>query len=190
MKKRALIIAGVILLTTVIVGVILIVRSGPSPEEGKPVEGDKVVVSQAPSGWKLIKHPVFGTTFELPPAWKITVFENGRGRLEGRFDGEGITAVVNVNRQDNLSRLTPEEMIKDGSLKAVPIIRNSITGASYTTKVTADDSPGFIENSYLLANRYFPADKLLDVSCGLSGSNYKTMILTCELILKSLQFIQ
>lgn len=193
MSKRALIIAAVIGLAIIIAGAIFLVRSRQEPPQPETQTQDLVTVfpSTETGGWRLIRHPVFGITFKFPPAWKITVFDNGKGRVEGVFFGEGINVIVNIDRQDNTERLTPEELLSQiQSLPTSEISRGTIKGVGYVTKAGSEDTPELIEESYVLINKYFIDDRILDISCSLSGPNYRTMIPTCEEIAESLQFIQ
>lgn len=177
----------------VIAGVILFVRSRQSPPQTKTQTQDLVTVSPPTEtgGWQLVRHPIFNISFKLPPAWKITVFDNGKGRTEGDFFGVGATAVINIDQKSNPTGLNPDKFIEENKkLNPFRVNRGLIQGIGYVTKETAEDDPGPVEDSYFLVNQYFISDKVLAVSCGLSGPNYKTMIPTCEEITKSLQFNQ
>jgi hypothetical protein len=191
MKRKALIVAGIILLLIISMLATSLTGRKDSQEENQTAEAEIVTLSQLPNGWRLVKHPVYGVSLELPPAWGITVFENGKGKIEGSFLGAGVGAVININREDNVDGLTPEGLLNQNkNNQAAEITQNSVKGVSYVTKLGSEDLPGFINDSYLLVNDYFLGDEILNISCSLSGPNYKLMIPTCEKIVKSLQFIQ
>ena len=193
MSKRTLIVIVVIGLLIIIAGAIFLLRSGQESPQGETEPQNLVTVSPPTEtgGWRLIRHPVFGITFRLPPGWEIRLFEDGRGRIEGVFFGEGINAIVNIDRQDNTERLTPEKLLSQiQSFPASEISRGTVKGVSYVTKAGSEDTPELIGESYVLINKYFIDDRILDISCSLSGPNYRTMIPTCEKITESLQFIQ
>ena len=193
MSKRTLIVIVVIGLLIIIAGAIFLLRSGQESPQKETEFQDSVTVSPPTEtgGWRLIRHPVFGINLELPSGWEIRLFENGKGRIEGVFFGEGINAIVNIDRQDNTERLTPERLLSQiQDLPASEISRGTIKGVSYVTKAGSEDTPELIRESYVLINKYFIDDRILDISCSLSGPNYRTMIPTCEGIAGSLQFIQ
>ena len=197
MSKRTLIVIVVIGLLIIIAGAIFLLRSGQeSPrEETQTQELVTVSPSAETGGWLLIRHPVFGVSFKLPPAWKITVFANGKGEVSGNFSSEGFNAVVNVSRQDNLIGTTPVKLLSENK-SFFKVNQGPIEGIGYITQITSEapesniNEAGGIPDSYVLTNQYFVNGKMLEISCSLLGLNYKTMIPTCEEIIKSLQFIQ
>ncbi len=95
------------------------------------------------------------------------------------LDNEG-KAVIKKKGINNFSRAT----------------KNGREGVSYETKVREKYYSGGrsqsrpIENTYILGNIFPNKGKIIEATCALSGPNYKTMIPTCEEIIKSLQFIQ
>lgn len=197
MSKRTLIVIVIVSLLIIIAGAIFLLRSGQeSPQEETQTQGLVTVSPSAETGgWRLIRHPVFGITFKLPPAWQITVFDNGKGEISGSFSGEGFNATINVSRQDNLMGITPEKLLS-GNKNFFRVNRGPIEGLGYITQITSEapedniNATGGIPDSYVLTNQYFTDGKILETSCSLFGLNYRSMIPTCEEIAKSLQFIQ
>ncbi len=200
MGKKALILTTVIGLAIVIAGTIFFLRSRQSSSQteapGNQSQELAVVSSSGETGgWQIVRHPIFHITFKLPPAWKITVFDKGRGEISGVFPGEGFDAVVNVSRQDNLTGVTSEKLLSENK-NFFKVSREAIEGVGYIAQITSEapesniNETGGIPNSHVLVNQYFVNGKILEISCSLLGPNYKTMIPTCEEIINSLQFVQ
>lgn len=195
MSRKALIILVIIGLAIVIAGASFFVRSWQSPSQTETQSQYLVTISPPTTtgGWQVVHHPIFNITFKLPPAWKITVFDKGRGETSGFFSGEGFDAVVNVSRQDNLTGATSVKLLSENK-SFFKVSRGATEGIGYAAQITREapesnvNEAGGIPNSYVLTNQYFVDGKILEISCNLLGPNYKTMTPTCEEIMKSLEF--
>ncbi len=189
MSRKALVITAAIGFVIIITGAIFIFgRKGPSTKTGTQ-DNKEITISTLPGGWRLVESPAYNISFKIPSAWKITVLENGRGKIEAVFLGAGVNAVVDVVKEDNMDGLTSEELLgQNKDNQATEVNQDSIRGVSYVTKVGSEHNTGFISDSYLLSNKYFPGNQILNASCSLSGPNYKTMIPTCEEIIGSSKF--
>lgn len=191
MSKKALIIAAAIGFVIVITGIIFTFGQKESSIQTGTQNAEEITVSILPNGWREVRHPAYGISLEVPLAWKITILENGRGKIEAALLGAGVSAVVDVFREENTKGSTPEKLLSENkNNRATEISKGSIRGASYVTKLGSEHINGFINDSYLLSAKYFLDNQILNVSCSLSGPNYKTMIPTCEKIVESLQFIE
>lgn len=197
MSKRTLIVIIIVGLLIIIAGAIFLLRSGQESPQEEAQTQESVTVSPPTEidGWRLIRHPVFDITFKLPPAWKITVFENGKGGISSNFSNEEFNATVDLSMRDNLIGTTPAKLLSENK-SFFKIKRGAIEGLGYITHITSEapegniDETGGAPNSYVLTNQYFVNGKILEISCSLFGLSYRTMIPTCEEIAKSLQFIQ
>lgn len=189
MSKKALIIGSAVFLLAILVLVGWLATRGGISDENKTTKTETVQLSQLPGGWRLIEHPAYGIALEIPSAWEITVLEGGKGEASAVFLGPGVSAVVSAFKEENVEGLTPEKLLDEKrNNQAKEISKGSMRGVSYVTKLGSEHIDGFISDSYLLSLKYFLNSQILDISCSLSGPNYKTMIPTCEEILNSLQF--
>lgn len=190
MKRWVLTITGIISLLLVVILVVWFASRGDGREgSGAAGEAETVKLSQLPNGWRLVEHPVYGISLEIPSAWEITILDNGKGKIGAAFLDAGVGAIVDAIREDNISGITPEGLLAGNKMnQAREINQGSVRGVNYVTKVGSDDETGFLEDSYFLSGKYFLDDRILSVSCSLSGPNYKTMIPTCERVVGSLQF--
>lgn len=194
MSRKALIVVAVIGLVVVITG--LIFFFGKKTLETSP-EAQEVTITQPSelSGWRLINHQSFELTVAVPPAWEVVVFdepEGGKGSIRADYLSEGVSASMFVNRYKTSDMPSAVIIRERRATNRKNIERNSVIGISYETKETQGDYPegDFIENSYILVNQYSLDDETVEVSCHLLGSNYRTLISTCQGIFNSIQFTQ
>lgn len=194
MNKKVFIAAGVMGLIVIIIGVILIFgRKGPATSP----KVQEVTISQPSEfgGWQLITHQTFRLTVTVPPAWQVTVFDDpqgGKGSIRADYSGEGLTASMFVNRYKTSDTPSAVTIRERRAIDRKDIESDGVPGVSYETKENKGDYPegDFIENSYILVNKYSLGDETVETSCHSLGSNYRTLILTCQEILNSIQFVQ
>ena len=197
MSRKALIITAAIGFVIVITGIIFIFgRKGPSTQTGTQ-NTEEIAISILPNGWQFVASKPLGISIGVPPVWKV-------GRISGNIeailgDGEnqelGIGAELIIYSYDNPRRLTPDKWAQEkGTNSPSIIIKNGIEGVSYTAKAVEkyyrDNKyqSKVLDDTYIVGNIFSRENKIIEATCALSGPNYKTMIPTCEEIVKSLQF--
>src|SRR3989344_314175 len=101
MKGRGVVI--LLVLVVVLVGVVLyFIFRGGEPEPKPEIAG----ITGAEAGWRVITHPAFNITFRIPDAWKITVFEEGKGQVKASFGAEEVAVESRIYERPNLFGIT------------------------------------------------------------------------------------
>ena len=191
MKGRGVVI--LLVLVVVLVGVVLyFIFRGGEPEPKPEIAG----ITDTEAGWRVITHPGFNITFRIPDAWKITVFEEGKGQVKATFLAEGITAELRIYERPNLFGITADQLIQSEPNKFQKIERDGKIGVSYVSRAgrevpnPAEGEGGLIEDSYILTNQFFIGDNILETDCQIIGQAYKTMLPTCERMVGEVHFSQ
>ncbi|MDP3991604.1 MAG: hypothetical protein Q8P66_01730 [Candidatus Colwellbacteria bacterium] len=195
MNRRTLAVIVVIGLVTLIAGMVFVLRldeNDKTVSDGR--EGGELIVSRLPTSWQLIENTKLKYAFEVPPSWEVQLVVED---VEARFKTDAVRAEVTAYGYSNLDNVSLEEWIKSVNPTEVSrTIKEQRDGLKYITRETAESYEGgelrsiTIDESYVLGILFQVKDKILDIRCSVAGPEYRSMILTCEEIVKSLQFIQ
>ncbi len=199
MSRKALIVIAIIGFVVIIAAAVLIFGKKELSTQTETQNSVGVATSTLSNGWQLIKSESLGLSVTVPPAWRVG---HVNGNIEAILgDGEnqelGIGAELIVYAYDNPSSLTPEDWLKQKGITSLSrMTRNGVEGISYEAKTIekfyrdGKYQSRIVENTYALGNIFLSQGKIIEVTCALSGPNYKTMIPACGEIVNSLQFIQ
>jgi len=199
MSKKALIITAVIGFVVIVAGVIFIFgKKGSSTQTGIQ-NTEEVAISILPNGWQSVTSELLGISVEVPPIWRVGYINGNIEAIFGDGENQGLSvgAGLIVYGYDNPNSLTPENWLKEKGITSFSrITRNGVEGISYEAKTVekyykdGKYRSRVLEDTYALGNIFLSQGKIIEATCALSGPNYKTMIPTCEEIVKSLQFMQ
>lgn len=190
MKRRGVIIS-IVLVILILFGALLYFAFR-GEKEAMP-ESEIVNVTGVEAGWRFVEHPVFNITFQVPEAWEITVFEDGKGQAKATFLAEGIAAELRIYERPNLFGITADQLMQSEPNKFQGVERDGRVGVGYVTKAGREvpgptEEGGLIEDSYILNNQFFIGEKILEVNCQIIGQAYRTLIPTCERMVGEVHF--
>jgi hypothetical protein len=195
MSRRTLVVVAVVGLITLITGIVFVLRSG---ENDKIVSGEgengELIVSRLPTSWQLIENTKLKYAFEVPPSWEVQLVVED---IEASFKTDALRAEVSAYGYPNLDNVSLEEWVKSKNPTEISrAIEGQREGLRYITRETVESYESgelqsvTINESYVLGTLFQLKDKIFDIRCSVVGAEYRSMIPTCEEIVKSLQFTQ
>jgi len=195
MKKKVLILAAVVVIAVIVAGVILFLDRGEElPTAQDQTREERVNISRLPNGWQLIENTKFHYTFEIPPNWEPQLIGDD---IEAGFRTDTFRADVLINGYSNPENIDLIKWVESSKPNEISeVIKGGIKGLRYVGRELVEGYEdgeiqlATINESYILGNIFQIQDKVVDIRCSISGSNYRTMIPTCEEIIGSLQFIE
>ena len=194
MSRRTLVVVVIIGLVTLIAGIVFILRSGQNDKTVSGGEDGELIVSRLPTSWQLIENTKLKYAFEVPPSWEVQLVVED---IETSFKTDGLRAEVSAYGYSNLDNVSLEEWVKSSNPTEISrTTKGQREGLRYIAREMVESYESgelqsvTINESYILGTIFQLEDKILDIRCSVVGSEYKSMIPTCEEIMKSLQFIQ
>jgi len=212
MNRKTLILfgaAGVLLVVVVVLAVSLRGgREGTTPPAGNydsygtPTSGvvnnpetiGVITVYPPVAGWRLAENNSLNVSLKIPEDWDISG-EVSKYDFKAAWNSERASMAADIYSYDNKNKITPSQWAKNGGLQQfLAITVGGVSGVRYVTKIAYeaifDEGVSEIEDSYIVGFILPQGDKMIDVSCFVTGVDFELYKSKCDEVINTFSFTE